>query len=212
MSDFDALFKPVRLLASCLRLRPCPSRVPLADVLSVCCQNQKPKLKERMQTLMQPRSASAVSDSAATASAGSAVHPSTALEHSATTRVPPPAAAKGWTAKSRPTTRTTADNAIASGSAAAVDTIASSQRLDAYTSEFAWMRTLPAPAPAEAPPSATVAAEQSTAQGVSAQAAMVGHDDGELMTSKPRPGVEHACTLFRSTSCPDACIIEYHVS
>lgn len=145
-----------------------------------------------MQLLSQSRSVTAASqpaeDSAVTVLAGSALAETAGaatadqtLSTSAATGIPRPSAAQDWRSK-----RTTADSAVpgnatvSSGSAMA-GTQMPSQMLDAYSSEFAWMRSLPAPASASAPPppSAPTAEAQPSAQGMSLPAVPVGSGDGE---------------------------------
>jgi hypothetical protein len=146
-----------------------------------------------MQLLSQSRSVIAASqpaeDSAVTVSAGSALAETAGaatadqiLSTSAATGIPRPSAAQDWRSK-----RTTDDSAVpgnvtVSCGSAMTGTQMPSQMLDAYSSEFAWMRSLPAPASASAPPplpSATAADAPPSAQGVSLPAVPVGSGDGE---------------------------------
>lgn len=133
----------------------------------------------------QPVEAPAVAVSAGSAlaeTAGAATADDT-LPTSAATGIPRPSAAQDWRSKHATADSAIPGNATVSGGSAMAGTQASSQMLDAYSSEFAWMRSLPAPASASAPPpaAATAAEAQPSAQGISLPAVPVGHGDGERL-------------------------------
>ena len=194
MTGYDVLFKPVRRPGCTLVDGAMLQCTQLGFQVLTCYLplQQKPKLKERMQLLSQSRSAIAASqpaeDLAVTVSAGSApaetAGAATAdqtLSTSTAADIPRPSAAQDWRSKRATADSAVPGNATVSGGCPMAGTQMPSQMLDAYSSEFAWMRSLPAPASASAPlpPSATAAEVPPSAQGTTLPAVPVGDGDGE---------------------------------